>query len=139
MPDIVGAIIVIGLFVLWIYCIYDVITTDEAIIRHLPKIVWLILVILLSDIGSFLWLALGRPLVWTRQAHDPGRYGSNRLRTFPSPPTTPVGPAALEDGSLDHLSPIVRHREEQTRLRMWEAQLKRREEELRQRELGDGS
>jgi hypothetical protein len=45
----------------------------------------------------------------------------------------------LEDGSLDHLSPIVRHREEQTRLHMWEAQLKRREEELRRRELGEGS
>jgi hypothetical protein len=34
------------------------------------------------------------------------------------------------------MNPIVRHREEQARLRMWEAQLARREEELRQRELG---
>ena len=66
----------------------------------------------------------------------PGRTATGetrRLRTFPP---TSVGPTvpALDDGSLDHLSPIVRHREEQTRLHMWEAQLKRREEELRRRE-----
>jgi hypothetical protein len=136
MPDIVGGVVGIGFLVLWIYCIYDVITTDEAIIRHLPKVVWLIIVILLSDIGSILWLALGRPQIWTRQVHDPQRYGSNRLRTFPASPTTTV--PALDDGSLDHLSPIVRHREEQTRLHMWEAQLKRREEELRRRETDGG-
>src|SRR5579872_6882760 len=101
MPDIVGAVVAIGFLILWIYCIYDVITTDDAIIRHLPKVVWLIVVILLADIGSVLWLALGRPQVWTRQVHDPQRYGTNRLRTFP--PTTPgsVVPA-LDDGSLDH-------------------------------------
>jgi hypothetical protein len=135
MPDIVGGVVAIGFLILWIYCIYDVITTDEAIIRHLPKVVWLIIVILLSDIGSILWLALGRPQIWTRQVHDPQRYGSNRLRTFPTSTTTVP---ALDDGSLDHLSPIVRHREEQTRLHMWEAQLKRREEELRRRELDGG-
>ena len=131
MPDIVAGIVGIGFLVLWIYCIYDVITTDDAIIRHLPKVVWLLIVIVLSDIGSILWLALGRPQIWTRQAHDPQRYGSHRLQTSPAP--------TLDDGSLDHLSPIVRHREEQTRLHMWEAQLKRREEELRRRELGEGS
>jgi hypothetical protein len=138
MPDIVGAVVAIGFLVLWIYCIYDVITTDDAIIRHLPKMVWLIVVILLADIGSLLWLALGRPQVWTRQVHDPQRYGTNRLRTFPSAPPGPTVPA-LDDGSLDHLSPIVRHREEQTRLHMWEAQLRRREEELQRRERGEGS
>jgi hypothetical protein len=136
MPDIVGGIVAIAFLILWIYCIYDVITTDEAIIRHLPKIVWLIVVFLLPDIGSLLWLALGRPQVWTRQVHDPQRYGTNRLRTYPTPTTTTV--PTLDDGSLDHLSPIVRHREEQTRLHMWEAQLQRREEELRRRELDGG-
>lgn len=131
MPDIVGAVVGIGLLVLWIYCLYDVITTDAAIVRNLPKVVWLVVVLLLADIGSILWLALGRPLIWTRQAHDPSRDGSNGLS----------GPAAspLDDPSLDGLSPIVRHREEQTRLHMWEAQLKRREEEVRRRELGEGS
>jgi hypothetical protein len=137
MPDIVGGIVGIGFLVLWLYCIYDVITTDDAIIRHLPKVVWLLIVIVLADIGSILWLGLGRPQVWTRQAHNPQRYGTSRLR--PPPALSSGAPPALGDGSLDHLSPIVRHREEQTRLHLWEAQLKRREEELRRRELGEGS
>jgi hypothetical protein len=141
MPDIVGAIVGIGFLILWIYCIYDVITTDDAIVRHLPKVVWLLIVVVLADIGSLLWLALGRPQVWTRQVHDPQRYGTSRLRTMPAAGATPSVPAvsALDDGSLDHLDPIVRHREEQTRLRMWEAQLKRREEELRRREFDGGT
>jgi hypothetical protein len=130
-PDIIAGIIGIGFLILWFYCLYDVITTDEGIVRNLPKVVWFLVVLLLADIGSILWLALGRPQVWTRQVHDPQRYGTTRLRTAPSSPQ--------EEASLDHLSPIVRHREEQTRLHMWEAQLKRREEELRRRELGEGS
>ena len=41
---------------MWIYCIYDVITTDDAIVQHLPKVVWILIVVLLSDLGSLLWL-----------------------------------------------------------------------------------
>jgi hypothetical protein len=134
MPDAIAGIIGIGFLILWFYCLYDVITTDEAIVRNLPKVVWFLVVLLLADIGSILWLALGRPQIWTRQVHDPKRYGTSRLRTAPSAPS-----ASLDAESLDHLSPIVRHREEQTRLHMWEAQLQRREEELRRRELGEGS
>jgi hypothetical protein len=131
MPDIVAGLVGIGFLILWLYCIYDVITTDEAIIRHLPKIVWLLIVIFLFELGSILWLALGRPQIWTRQVHDPQRYGSHRIRSAPSRP--------VDEESFDHLSPIVRHREELTRLHMLEAQLRRREEELRRRELGEGS
>jgi hypothetical protein len=129
MPDIVGGIIGIGFLVLWFYCIYDVITTEDAMIRHLPKIVWLLIVIVLADLGSILWLVLGRPTVWARQAHDPNRYRAHPPRTSRSP--------APEAGSVDHLSPIVRYREEQTRLNMLEAQRRRREEELR-RQPGEG-
>jgi hypothetical protein len=135
MPDIVAGLVGIGFLILWLYCIYDVITTDEAIIRHLPKVVWLLIVIVLSDIGSILWLALGRPQIWTRQVHDPQRYGSHRIRPAPS---QSAPSRSVDDGSFDHLSPIVRHREELTRIHMLEAQLRRREEELR-RELGEGT
>jgi len=129
MPDIVAGLIGIGFLVLWIYCIYDVITTDDAIVRYLPKLVWLIIVILLSDIGSLLWLGLGRPRHWTRTVAEQRRSGII--------PVTGT-PKTLDDPSLDHMNPIVRHREEQARLRMWEAQLARREEEIRRRELGPG-
>jgi hypothetical protein len=47
------------LFGLWLFCIFDVITTDEAKIKHLPKIVWLMIVLLIPDIGSVAWLVAG--------------------------------------------------------------------------------
>jgi hypothetical protein len=123
MGDIIGAAVGVGFLVLWIYCIYDVVTTDESIVRHLPKLVWLLIVVLLGDIGSLLWLGLGRPRVWTKRVFE------NRQAPAPEPRRSGVSP--LDDPSLDRLDPIVRHREEQTRLRLWEAQLKRREEELK--------
>jgi hypothetical protein len=129
MPEIVAGIVAIGFVVLWIYCIFDVVTTDEAMVRHLPKLVWLIIVVVLPELGSLLWLGLGRPRVWTRRAHGAGRPGPIALAR------PPAGP--LDDPSLDHLSPAVRHREEQARLRMWEEQLRRREEEIR-RKLTEG-
>lgn len=58
-------------FVLWVACLFDVITTDEARMRHLPKLVWLLLVLLLPFVGSVLWLALGRPESWPRSTAVP--------------------------------------------------------------------
>lgn len=131
MPDILGGVVAIGFLALWIYCIYDVITTGNAIIRHLPKVLWLIIVVLLSDLGSLLWLGLGRPRAWTRLAQNAQRHGTG-------PP--------MRDGSHVHddlhphreQNPIVRYREEQARLRLREEQQNRREAELRRREIGEG-
>src|SRR5205814_928541 len=47
---------------LWLYCIFDVISTDESLARNLPKTMWLLIVIFLPDVGSLAWLMLGRPL-----------------------------------------------------------------------------
>jgi hypothetical protein len=133
MPDIVAGLVAIGFLVLWIYCIYDVVTTDEVIIRYLPKLVWLLIVLLLADIGSILWLGLGRPRRWTKEVHE--RRQGNPTST-PKATNVVRDRPSLDDPALDKMNPIVRHREEQARLRMWEAQLARREEELRQREFG---
>ncbi|MDT4891654.1 MAG: hypothetical protein QOE97_689 [Pseudonocardiales bacterium] len=50
----------LALFGLWLFCIIDVISSDESQLRNLPKAVWLIIVILLFDIGALLWLVAGR-------------------------------------------------------------------------------
>jgi hypothetical protein len=129
MPDIVAGVIGIALVFIWIYCLYDVITTHDGLVRNLPKIAWFVIVLLIPDIGSILWLCFGRPHVQSRQPVNVDRF---RTRT-----TSPAVPAF--DGSLDHLHPVVREREEMARLRMLEAQFQRRENELRRRELGDGA
>ncbi len=47
-------------FAVWIFCIIDVITTPADQVRNLPKLVWVLLVVLLADIGSIAWLVAGR-------------------------------------------------------------------------------
>jgi len=129
MPDIIGAIVGAGFLILWIYCIYDVITTDEALVQHLPKLVWLLIVVLLSDLGSLLWLAFGRPRIWHRRAQDPTRRAG--YATGPTADTSGPG------GGTNAKNPIVQYREDQALLRLREEQLNRREQELERRERGE--
>ncbi|EOD64876.1 PLDc N-terminal domain-containing protein [Amycolatopsis vancoresmycina] len=58
-------------FGLWIFCLVDVITTDESSCRNLPKGLWLLLVLVVPLVGSIVWLVAGRPQQVTRAR---GRY-----------------------------------------------------------------
>ena len=60
MIDVEG-LVGVALLLLWVYCIFDVIATDGAVVRNLPKPMWLFIVLLLPDIGALGWLLLGRP------------------------------------------------------------------------------
>lgn len=62
MPFLGLGVIGLFLFALWIYCIFNVVTTDESDCRNLPKLFWLVIVIILPTIGSIVWLIAGRPL-----------------------------------------------------------------------------
>ena len=130
MPDIVAGVIGIALVFIWIYCLYDVVTTHDGLVRNLPKIAWFVIVLLIPDIGSILWLAFGRPRL---QGQRIVRFDGRRPRG------ASAVPSELDMASLDHLHPVVREREELARLRMLQAQLQRRENELRQRGLGESA
>jgi hypothetical protein len=47
--------------VLWVFCVVDVITSKDDEVRHLPKLAWLVLVLLFPLVGSVAWLVAGRP------------------------------------------------------------------------------
>ena len=117
-----GGLIGFLLIALWIYCILDVIATDEVLMRGLPKMAWLIIVVILPDIGSIAWLALGRPVFagW-RPGDTTGRH-TRRV----------VGPEDRDDFPSSKSSSSDRER-----LEAWEADLKRRERELRRDEPED--
>ena len=53
---------VLGLIVLglWIFCLLDVISTDEYAVRNLSKGWWIVLVLFFPLIGSIAWLVAGR-------------------------------------------------------------------------------
>ncbi|MEP6623630.1 MAG: PLD nuclease N-terminal domain-containing protein [Acidimicrobiia bacterium] len=140
-------------FAFWIWAIVDCITTDSELHRNLPKGVWLVIVILLFDLGAILWLLLGRPM------HKHWRPATGVERAGPS--RRAVGP---EDQPRFESSITDRRSEElDRRLASWEAEqagfraelgapdaeldakaaelvareadLRRRELELRQREV----
>jgi hypothetical protein len=58
------------ILVLWLFCLFDVITTDASLCRNLPKPLWVIIVLLLPDVGSIIWLAAGHP--WQSTQQRPG-------------------------------------------------------------------
>lgn len=45
---------------LMVFALVHLIRRDDSQVRHLPKMVWLFIVILLPLIGSILWFAIGR-------------------------------------------------------------------------------
>ncbi|WEK60414.1 MAG: PLD nuclease N-terminal domain-containing protein [Candidatus Microbacterium colombiense] len=75
---------------LMIGALIDIITRDDSQVKHLPKMVWIIIVILLPLVGSLLWFGLGR------------EYGSEgisipRMRRAPRSVQTEVRPAPPVD------------------------------------------
>jgi len=109
-------IVALALLGLWIFCILDVISTEEVLVRNLPKLFWLLIVIILPDVGSIAWLLLGRPVgAGFRLGSQVGVY---------RPQKRAIGP----EDSPDFLASI-----ERKRLQSWEQELKRREEELRRK------
>jgi hypothetical protein len=130
-----GGLIGLAVLALWLYCIVDVIATDDVVVRNLPKVVWLLIVIFLPTIGSLVWLLLGRP---EGAGFAPG--GSS-YRAEPSgravDRSTPrsYGVIAPDDDPR-----FLAELDDRTkRLREWEDDLKRREGDLRRRQEDEGN
>ncbi|MSO78518.1 MAG: PLDc_N domain-containing protein [Acidimicrobiia bacterium] len=73
------------LFLFWVWAIFDCISTDAASCRNLPKGMWLILVLILPDIGALAWLIIGRPerAGWRPGSTDYSRPGPLGLEDHP--------------------------------------------------------
>ena len=67
----VGPLIV----VLWVFCVVDVILTRPERARNLPKIGWLVLVLLFPLVGSVAWLVAGRPRAGSLRTYGPPAAG----------------------------------------------------------------
>jgi hypothetical protein len=84
------AMILIGV---WLFGLFDVLTTDEAEVRHLPKFGWFLVVLLGSLPGALLWFAVGRERVHVPP--QPGGSGEALPPGAPEPPAEP--PKGPED------------------------------------------
>ena len=129
-------IVAIGL---WIYCILDVISSEESLVRNLPKTMWLMVVIFVPTVGSIAWLAVGRPL-YAGFAPGDTRRRPRPARPIARGPEDDVGfiprrqiePPSGPTGEPEE-SAAVRER----RLQEREAELERRERMLEERQETD--
>jgi hypothetical protein len=46
---------------LTIYAVVDCIQTDESAVRGLPKVIWVLLILVFPLVGSIAWFIAGRP------------------------------------------------------------------------------
>jgi hypothetical protein len=72
------------LLALWVFCIIDVIVSSEFEVRNLPKLAWLLIVLLVPTIGSIIWLVAGRPQSAARAGAPPPR-GTTRFPEYDRP------------------------------------------------------
>ena len=116
-------IIEIGLL---IYTLIDAIQTPKRDVRNLPKVAWILLILLIPWAGPIAWLVAGRP-----------KSGSARVVPWPATRTAgfpehersrPIGP----DDDPDFLREMNRGNNEQEQLlNRWEEDLRRREDKLK--------
>ncbi len=121
-----GLLFVVDLLLV-VVALIDCLSTDESDVRNLPKLAWVFIILLFSPVGAIVWFVAGRP----RKAAA-GRGGAWRPGAgFPEAerPRRPVAP----DDDPEFLAGLAKQ-EDQELLAQWEADLKRREEELRRRE-----
>ncbi|RDG35767.1 PLD nuclease N-terminal domain-containing protein [Streptomyces corynorhini] len=109
-----------------IYAFIDCITTDEKEIRFLPKPIWAILVLLFPLVGSVSWLIVGRD-----------RTVPTRRGGWIAPDDNPEFLKSLkeEKGGKEETEESAA---DSSQLERWEADLRRREEEIERREKGKG-
>lgn len=94
--DAEGLVFVV-LFLFWIWALLDCIATDSSLCRNLPKMAWVVLVLLIGPLGALVWLLLGRP---EKASWRPGSADYS----------APRRPIALEDSPRYSASPSVTDR-----------------------------
>ena len=103
---------------LLVFCLIDVVQTPPQDCRNLGKAWWIVLIIIVPLVGAIAWLVAGRP-----------------QRNLAALPRASGARVTAPDDDPEFLAQLRTLDEEQGRtLGQWEADLKRREQELRQRQ-----
>jgi len=115
---------------LWIYAFIDCLNTPEEQVRGLPKVVWVIIILLFGEvlIGPIAWLVAGKVRQAPADGSTPSEWHSNQRTTWVAPDDNPDFLRSLKE----------ENKKDEALLKDWEADLRRREDELRRRERGEG-
>ncbi|MEU1298513.1 PLD nuclease N-terminal domain-containing protein [Streptomyces shenzhenensis] len=112
---------------LTIFALIDCLNTPEDEARHLPKIAWVFIILLFWIVGPIVWLAAGKVRRPPAGGRTPSEWHRNHQFEQVAPDDNPEFLKSLAEDNK---------RDEQL-LKNWEADLRRREEELRRKETGE--
>ncbi|MEU8488177.1 MULTISPECIES: PLD nuclease N-terminal domain-containing protein [unclassified Streptomyces] len=120
---------------LWIYAFIDCLNTPEEEVRGLPKVVWVIIILLFGEVlvGPIAWLVAGRNRHAPANGSTPSQWHRNHRTTFVAPDDNPEFLHSLREEATS--SEEVK---DESLLKDWEADLRRREEDLKKREREQG-
>ncbi|MEU5635713.1 PLD nuclease N-terminal domain-containing protein [Streptomyces rishiriensis] len=115
---------------LWIYAFIDCLNTPEEEVRGLPKVVWVIVILLFGEVlvGPVAWLVAGRARHALAGGGTAAESPRARRAEWVAPDDNPEFLKSLENETA---------RNEEKLLKDWEADLRRREDELKRREAGE--
>ncbi|NGO77383.1 PLDc_N domain-containing protein [Streptomyces sp. YC504] len=112
---------------LTIFAFIDCLNTPEDEAKHLPKIAWVFIILLFWVVGPIVWLAAGKQRTPPQGGRTPSEWHRNHRTTWVAPDDNPEFLKSIKD----------ENKKDESVLKDWEADLRRREEELKNREGGD--
>ncbi|MGC5343506.1 PLD nuclease N-terminal domain-containing protein [Streptomyces sp. DT24] len=124
---------------LMIYAFIDCLNTPEKEVKHLPKIAWVVIILMFWVVGSVVWLVKGKERApagarrgqWVAPDDNP-----DFLRSLKEDGGgEPDGGAGTDGRTGDEKDD---EKDDESALKEWEADLRRREDELKRREGGSG-
>jgi hypothetical protein len=112
-------------FMLVLGALIDIILKQDSQVKHLPKMVWILLVIFLPLIGCILWFTIGREYA---TPVDRGTFGDPRRRETPRPDAVapPRRNGKTTEDELAELDREIEFYTEQAQLRALQAELDER-------------
>lgn len=114
-------LISLAMFLLIVGALVDIITRPEGQVKHLPKLVWILLVVLLPLIGSIVWFVAGREYAGSLGS-SLGTFGDPR-RTAGIPRSANGGRAMTTEEELAALDREIEFHEKQNRIARLEAEV----------------
>ncbi|AZS72644.1 hypothetical protein DDE74_18180 [Streptomyces lydicus] len=116
---------------LWIYAFIDCLNTPESQVRGLPKVVWVLIILLFGEVlvGPVAWLVAGKQRQPVQGGGStPSEWHRKRRTKFVAPDDNPEFLQSLKKENT----------KDEALLKDWEADLRRREDELRRKETEPG-
>lgn len=110
-----------------IFAFIDCLNTPEDEVKHLPKIAWVFIILLFWVVGPIVWLAAGKNRQLAATGHTSSEWHRGRQARYVAPDDNPEFLKSLAE----------ENKKDEQLLKNWEADLRRREEELRRKERGE--